>query len=147
MKVILLKDVKSLGEIGDEVEVKDGYARNYLIPKKAVIRSTSSAVHIIEQKRKEKAKREQKIIEECRDLAEKIKALSCTISVDSGEEDKLFGSVTSDMIAEKIKEEGIDIDKKKIILEEPIKSLGVFNVEIRLHPEVKAQARIWVVKK
>ena len=147
MKVILLKDIDRLGTIGDEVIVKDGYARNYLIPNKFVVESTPGALHIIEQKKKEKARAEQKRVEECQELSEKIKAASCTISVDAGEEDKLFGSVTTEMIAEALSSEGIDIDKKKIVLEEPIKTLGVFNVDIKLHPEVKTQARVWVVKK
>lgn len=147
MKIILLKDINKLGEIGDEVEVKDGYARNYLIPQKLGVESTTGALHILEQKKKEKARREQQVIEECRQMAEKIKAASCTISMDAGEEDKLFGSVTSELIAETLGAEGIDVDKKKILLEEPIKALGVYNVEIRLHVDVKAQARVWVVKK
>ena len=101
----------------------------------------------MERKRREKAQKESQIKEECQQLAEKIAATSCTISVDAGEEDKLFGSVTSEMIAESLLNEGVEVDKKKIVLEEPIKALGVYNVEIRLHPEVKARVRIWVVKK
>ena len=147
MKIILMKDVDKLGEIGDELTVKDGYARNYLIPRKFAIESTKGAVRILEAKRREKARKEQQLKEECAALAEKIAAASCTISVDAGEEEKLFGSVTSEMISEVLQAEGIEIDKKKIVLEEPIKTLGVHNVEIKLHAEVKAQARIWVVKK
>lgn len=147
MKIILMKDVDKLGEIGDELEVKDGHARNYLIPNKFAIESTKGAARILEAKKREKARREQQLKAECEGLAEKIAAASCTISVDAGEEDKLFGSVTSEMIAEVLLTEGIEVDKKKIVLEDPIKTLGVHNVEIKLHPEVKAQARIWVVKK
>ncbi|MBD3380340.1 MAG: 50S ribosomal protein L9 [Candidatus Omnitrophica bacterium] len=147
MKVILLKDIENLGVLGDEIEVKDGYARNYLIPKNLVIESTEGAVRVLEQKKLQKERMDKKIQEECRALAEKIAAASCTINMEAGEEDKLFGSVTSEMIAEQLASEGIEVDKKDIVLEEPIKSLGVFNVEIRLHPEVKAEARVWVVKK
>ena len=147
MKIILLKDVNKLGEIGDELVVKDGYARNFLFPRKLAIESTKGAMRVLEQKKQEKERRERKIIEESNDLAEKIQATSCTISMESGEEDKLFGSVTSDMITESLKAEGIEIDKKMILLEEPIKALGVYNVDIRLHPEVKTQVRVWVVKK
>jgi len=147
VKVILLKDVDKLGELGDEVEVKDGYARNFLIPRKLAVNSTKGAVRILEQKKREKERREKQLIEECRALAEKIEAASCTISMEAGEEDKLFGSVTSEMISESLREEGIDVDKKQIVLEEPLKALGVYGVEVRLHPEVKAQARVWVVKK
>ena len=147
MKVILIKDIANLGEIGDELEVKDGYARNYLIPKEIAIPATKSALRILEEKKKEKARLEQKLIEEYKELAEKMKDLSCTISVEAGEEDKLFGTVTNDMIADTLKAEDIEIDKRKIVIEEPIKTLGVYNVDVNLHPEVKAQLRVWVVKK
>ncbi|MDD4956978.1 MAG: 50S ribosomal protein L9 [Candidatus Omnitrophica bacterium] len=147
MKVILIKDVESLGQIGDEMEVKDGYARNYLIPNKFVIEATPGAVSILEQKKRQKERRERKLMEAAGQLAEKIAALSITVSMEAGEEDKLFGAVTSEVIAEYLAAEGIEIDKKKIVLDDPIKALGVYNVEIKLHPEVKAQARVWVVKK
>jgi large subunit ribosomal protein L9 len=147
MKVILLKDIEKLGSLGDEVEVKDGYARNYLIPRKAVMASTKGALRVLEQKMREKERREKQIKEECEQLTEKIQAVSCTIAMEVGEDDKLFGAVTSEMIVESLSSESIEIDKKKIILEEPLKVLGVYNVEIRLHPEVKTQVRVWVVKK
>ncbi|MBU1084233.1 MAG: 50S ribosomal protein L9 [Candidatus Omnitrophota bacterium] len=147
MKVIILKDTDKLGEMGDELQVKDGYARNYLIPNGLAIESTKGALRILEEKKREKAKREKKMKEACEKLAEKIAASSCTITMEAGEEDKLFGTVTSEKIANCLSEEGIEVDKKKIVLEEPIKTLGVYNIEIDLHPEVKAQARIWVVKK
>ncbi len=147
MKVILLKDIEKLGVIGDEVEVKDGYARNYLMPRSMAILSNKGALRVVEQKKREKAKREEKLIQECKKTAEKISSVSCTIPMDAGEGEKLFGSVTADMIAEAFNAEGVEIDKKKIVIEEPIKTLGTFNVEIKLHPEVKIQARIWVVKK
>lgn len=147
MKIVLLKDVENLGEIGDEVEVKDGYARNCLIPQRLAVESTKGALRIIEQKRREKERRDQQVKEECEQLAERIAAASCTISMEAGEEDKLFGAVTSEMIAEGLSVEDINIDKKNIVLEEPIRALGVYNIEIRLHPEVKTQARVWVVKK
>jgi len=147
VKVILIKDVEKLGGIGDEVTVKDGYARNYLIPKKLAAEVTKGALRMLEQKKREKQRRESQLKEECERLAEKITAASCTISVDAGEGDKLFGSVTSEMIAEGLRADGIEIDRKKIVLEEPIKALGVYSVDVRLHPEVKTQLRVWVVKK
>lgn len=147
MKVILIKDVPTLGAIGDEVQVRDGYARNFLLPKKIAIESSAGALKVIERKKKQKEREEKKLKEECSVLAEKIKNVSCTISMEAGEEEKLFGSVTSEMIADALKAEGIEVDKKKISLDESIKALGVYNIEIKLHPEVKAQARIWVVKK
>ena len=147
MKVIMMKDVEKLGRLGDEIEVKDGFARNYLIPQKIVMESTENALRIVEKKRKEKERLQKQAIAEYSAVAEKIAAASCTISMEAGEEDKLFGAVTSEMIAESLRGEGIEVDKKKIVLEEPIKALGVYNIDIKLHPEVKTQVRIWVVKK
>jgi len=147
VKVILLKDVPTLGAIGEEVQVKDGYAHNYLLPQKLAIEATKGALRVLEQKKYQSAREEKKLKDESLLIADKIKAASCTISVPAGEGDKLFGSVTSEMIADALKTEGIMVDKKKIVLEEPIKALGVYTIEVKLHPEVKAQARIWVVKK
>jgi len=147
VKVILIEDVDKLGSLGQEVEVKDGYARNYLIPEKLAVEATSGALQVLEQKKREKERMEQKIKEECEQLAEKLKGVSAMITMEAGEEDRLFGSVTSEMIAENLLSEGLEIDKRKIVLEEPIKTLGVYNVEVKLHPEVKAQVRVWVVKK
>ena len=147
MKVILIKNMERIGNIGDEINVKDGYARNYLIPRMIAIESTAGAVRVLERKKQQHQRKEKKIKEQCEELAKKISATSCTISMESGEEDKLFGTVTAEMIAENLRVEGIEIDKKKIVLEEPIKTLGVYNIEIKLHPEVKTQTRIWVVKK
>ena len=147
MNVVLIQDVKGLGILGDEVKVKDGYGRNYLIPQKMAMEATPTALRVIDVARRKKARRDEKIKAECEQIAEKIKGLSCTITMESGEEEKLFGAVTADMIAESLMAEGLEIDKRKIDLAEPIKALGVYNVDIRLHAEVKAQARIWVVKK
>ena len=142
-----MKDVDNVGKIGDELEVKDGYARNFLIPAKLAIESTKGAARVLEQKKRERTRREELIKQEFEQLAGKIAEASCTISVDTGEEDKFFGSVTSEMIAEALGLEGIEVDKKKIVLDEPIKALGVYNIEIKLHPEGKAEVRVWVVKK
>ncbi|MDD5633697.1 MAG: 50S ribosomal protein L9 [Candidatus Omnitrophica bacterium] len=147
MKVILLKDISGLGKLGSEVEVKDGYAKNYLIPNNFVVEATKGALRTVEQKKLAASRKEEKLKEEYKKLADKISSISCTISVEAGEEDKLFGAVTSEMIADSLKLEGAEIDKKKVVLDEPIKKLGVYNVEIRLHPDVKTQVKIWVVKK
>lgn len=147
MKIILLKDVENLGKLGDEVNVKDGFATNYLIPNKLVVESSKAALKMLERKKTERLRQEKQLKESCEKLAERIKSASCTISVDTGEDEKLFGSVTRDMIAETLRTDGIELDKKNILLDEPIKSLGVFNVDIKLHPEVSAQLRVWIVKK
>ena len=147
MKVILIKDIEKLGTAGSEISVKDGYARNYLIPRGLAAEATPGALRLLEQNKHKRERLEQKKKEECEELAQRIKDVSCTIPMETGEDDKLFGSVTSEMVAQCLQQEGFEIDKKKITLEESIKSLGVYNVDIKLHPEVKTQIRIWIVKK
>ncbi|MCM8761013.1 MAG: 50S ribosomal protein L9 [Candidatus Omnitrophica bacterium] len=147
MKVILTKDVDRLGKAGQVVTVKDGFARNYLIPKEMAKIATPGNMKWLEVLKKKEAAEEAKRLEAARALANRISNLSLTISVQAGEEEKLFGSVTNDAIADALKEEGLDIDKKDIILEEPIKKLGVYQVTVKVHPEVKASLRLWIVKK
>ena len=147
MKIILLHDVKSLGKEGDSLKVKDGYARNYLIPRKLAIQHTAGANKIIEAKQKrvkiiaEKEKQEKEL------LGKKISKLSINIRMESGVNDTLFGTITPDMISNVLKQEDIIVDKKCVVIKEPIKKLGVYTVEMKLHPEVKIDTRIWVVKK
>lgn len=147
MKVILIEDVKSVGAMGDIVDVKDGYARNFLFPKNLARLAIDSNLKIIEDIKKKKmlsAIREKKEAEE---LKARISTFSCTIPVEAGEDDKLFGSVTSQDISLAFELEGLSIEKRKIILEEPIKKLGIYNVPVKLHPEVTAEVKVWVVKK
>ena len=147
MKVILVEDVKSIGAMGDIVDVKDGYARNFLFPKKLAREAVNSNLKIIEDIKKKKllaAAREKK---EAEAIKAKLAFLSCTITVEAGDDDKLFGSVTSQDISHAFEAEGLAIDKKQIILEEPIKKLGVYHVSVKLHPEVTAEVKVWVVKK
>jgi large subunit ribosomal protein L9 len=146
MKVILLENIDRLGKMGDVVAVKEGYARNFLIPKNKAREATEGSMKILEALKKKQAAEEAKLLKAAKDTAEKITALSVTISAKAGEEEKLFGSVTSEMIAEALKAEGIDIDKRDILLDEQIKKLGVYQVAVKLHSEVKADLRIWVVK-
>jgi large subunit ribosomal protein L9 len=146
MEIILQQTVNNLGEIGQVVNVAPGYARNYLIPKKLAIKATpQNRVLLAKQESFIKAA-QAKARKECTDLASQVEKLSFTFARKSGENDKLFGSVTNADIAESLKKEGIEIDKKKIILEEPIKTLGVYKVSVKLHPEVTAQLKVWVVK-
>lgn len=147
MKVILLQTVDRLGKIGDIVTVKEGFARNFLIPQKKAAIATEGNVKLQEALKKKKEAEEKKVLEAAKALAEKIGALSLTISAEAGEEEKLFGSVSNDMIAKALADENIVVDKKDVILDEPIKKLGVFQVTVKLHPEVKAAVRVWVVKK
>ena len=147
MKVILLQGVEKLGKEGDAVKVKDGYARNYLLPRKLATPYSDQAIKAQEAKKKKAqllAKKEKGKFEE---LAKTLSQLSLTISMESGTEDKLFGSITPDTIFHALNNEGIHIDKKSIVIAEPIRKLGVYNVEVKLHPEVKQSLRVWVVKK
>ena len=147
MQVILLQDVKGLGKEGDVVKAKDGYARNYLIPRKIAALYTPGAVRALEVKRKKALQAAEKEREKAKGLAKTISQLSLTIPMESGIDDALFGSVTTDAISRALKQEGVDIDKKNITITDPIKKLGIYNVGVELHPEVKETLRIWVVKK
>ncbi len=146
MKVVLVEDVEKLGHAGDVIVVKDGYARNFLIPGKKAREAT--AVNI-KQAEFMKKKREEGIAKKKADmlvLADELSKLSVTVRMAAGEEDKLFGSVTAEMVQKELESNGHNIDKKHIIIEEPIKKLGLYQVEIKLHPEVKATLKVWVVK-
>ncbi|RMF68341.1 MAG: 50S ribosomal protein L9, partial [Calditrichaeota bacterium] len=137
---------ENLGKVGDVVEVKNGFARNYLIPKKFALQATPRNLKVIEQQRKQKeiqASKEKRAAEE---LAEKLNTVSLTATVAVGEEDKVFGAVTSHNIADLLKTQGYEIDRRRIQLDEPIKALGVYEVPIKLHSEVTAKIKIWVVK-
>jgi large subunit ribosomal protein L9 len=145
-KLILLEDINGLGKAGDTVSVTAGYARNYLLPKKLALQASKGAIRQFEAlKEKIEAKRLAKI-EKMQAIAAKIADLEITISMNVGEDDKLFGSVTSHNIANEIKNLGVEVDHHKIALESPIKELGAFDIDIKLHPEVVAKARVWVVR-
>ena len=147
MKVILIENVERLGGIGDIVNVKDGYARNYLIPANKAKTATPGNMKILESLKKKKALADAKKLAEATALADRISNLSLTISAQAGEEEKLFGSVSNDMIAEALAQEGINIDKRDIAMDEPIKKLGVYQVTVKISPEVKANLKVWIVKK
>lgn len=147
MKVILIENIERLGSIGDVVVVKEGYARNYLLPNKKAKIATAGNMKFLESLKKKRAAEEAKQLEAAKALAGKLESLSITIPAQAGEEEKLFGSVTSDMISVALAAESFAIDKKDIILEEPIKKLGVYQVAVKVHPEVKAALRVWVVNK
>lgn len=146
MQLILLEDVPSLGKAGDLVKVSDGYGRNYLIPKKKAVLATEKSLAMIEHQRQQIQQRTGKTKKDAERMAQQIEQLSCTFAKTVGESGKLFGSVTSMEIESYLKENGIDLDRKKILLEEPIKNLGMFTVPIKLHPEVTANLKIWVVQ-
>lgn len=146
MEIILKKDAPSLGKMGNVVRVTDGYARNYLIPQGIGLEATPKNLKLLEKEIKVWQKKAEKLKEEAVQLAVEIEKLSLSFARKTGEEDKIFGSVTSLDIEEKMKENGIQIDRKKIHVEEPIKTLGIFTVPIKLHPEITANLKISVVK-
>ncbi len=146
MKVILLKDIEALGSAGEVVEVKNGYGRNFLIPRNEALVATAANMAQFKSRRKQQetlAERDRRAAEA---LAKKLETESITAQVKVGEEDRLFGSVTSQNIAELLNEKGYEIDRRAIHLEDPIRELGVYNVEVRLYPEVVAAVKLWVVK-
>lgn len=146
MEVILQKDFEDLGKAMDVVRVKDGYARNYLFPNGIAAPASKGNMAGLDEARRMNAKREEKKLKEARVRAKEIEKIPCTIAVKVGEEDKIFGSVTNEHIADFLKKEGFEIDKRLIDLEEPIKQLGVYTVTIKLSKEVTAQLKVWVVK-
>ncbi len=147
MKVILIENIDRLGNIGDIITVKDGYARNYLIPKSKAKPATPGNMKMLESLKKKKAEEDARINALAQALGDKISKISLTIPVQAGEEEKLFGSISNDMIAEALAEEGVSIDKRDIVIEEPIKSLGVYQVTVKISPEVKTNLKVWIVKK
>jgi large subunit ribosomal protein L9 len=146
MEVILKQKIQGLGDRGDVVKVKEGYARNFLFPKRLALLSTPSQRRVLEEESRLHVVRDDKFKQNVQAVAEKMKGLSCTIVVQAGEEDKLYGSVTGNDIAKAISDQGFAIEHKQVILEEPIKKLGVYSVSVRLHREVEVPVKIWVVK-
>lgn len=146
MKVILKENVENLGQIGDLIQVKAGFARNFLIPKGKAIEATVRNVKVLEHQKKLVQDRVYKTIKSSEALAQRLESISVTLAQKVGENDRLFGSVTAMHISDALKEEGLEIDKRKIVLEEPIKQLGVYTVPVKLHPEVSANLKVWVVE-
>jgi len=146
MEVILQKFVDNLGESGKIVNVTPGYARNYLFPKKIAIKATSSNIALVKRQQSMLKTLEAKAKKEYEELAVRLEKVSLTFVKRAGEKDRLFGSVTNVDIAEALKKEGVEIDRKKITLEEPIKALGIYKIPLKPHPEVTAHVKVWVVK-
>ncbi len=145
MEVILNESIESLGKAGDIVNVSDGYARNYLIPKGIAIVANKKNLVQIEKQRAAILERAAKVRQEYEALAEQLAKLDIEIPVKVGEEEKLYGSVTSMDIARAIEEKGYQVDKKKIILPEPIKALGEYEIPVKLSPDVTATVKVRVV--
>lgn len=147
MKVILQSDVKKLGKKGDLVEVAEGYARNFLFPRGLAVEANASNLRSLQNEKSQAKARQQRELEEARRQAEQLESLTLSIARKTGEGGRLFGSVTAGDIAEAVqKASGIDLDKRKIELDEPIKALGTYKVSVRVHPGVNADLKVQVVE-
>ena len=146
MKVILRKEHDKLGQVGTLVDVKDGYARNYLIPRGFAYPANASNTRALEEEKKQATRRVDKQKKTSENLAAELDKVSITIKARVGEDEKLFGAVTSQMIADALKEQGFDIDKRIIELDEPIKALGIYPVNVKLHQDVIGKVKVWVVR-
>lgn len=146
MEVILMQSVDNLGQMGDTVSVARGYARNYLVPKGLAVLATEGHRKLVAEHMKLESKRDDLRKASAEELAAKLGELSCTLTVQAGEDDKLFGSVGPRDIAEALKSDSQEFDHKQIVLDEAIKQLGVYSVPVKLHSEVEVTAKVWVVK-
>jgi large subunit ribosomal protein L9 len=146
MKVILRHDYESLGKIGQVVEVKNGFARNFLFPRKIAYSALKGNLASLEEEKKNFAKKAEQERKSAETQAAELEKVSVTIPVQVGEEDKIFGAVTTQMIADALKEKGFDIDKRRIEIAEAIKSLGIYEVSVKLHSNVDAKIKVWVVR-
>jgi large subunit ribosomal protein L9 len=147
MKVILKDDLEELGTAGDVVEVADGYGRNYLLARNLAVPATKGNLKSIAEIRKQKQFRDNKRKREAERFKDRLEKLSLTAEVQTGEEDKVFGSVTASTVASLLEEQGFPIDRRKIALDEPIKALGVYTINVKLAVDVVAGIKLWVVKK
>ena len=146
MEVILREDVERLGSRGEVVKVAPGYARNFLLPKRLAVAATEANKKIVEQERQAHLRKEAKLKTEAEDLSKLMAGTVVTIAQKAGENDQLFGSVTAKDIAEALEKQGYTIDRRKVVLEEPIKTLGEFRVPLRLHKDVTTEIAVNVVK-
>jgi large subunit ribosomal protein L9 len=146
MKVILKEDVKNIGSMGQIVDVADGFARNYLVPKGLAAEANVKNIRSLEHEKTIIQEKARKIKNQAQVLSDKVSNMTIIIKAKAGEEGKLFGAVTTMDIAEQMKNEGLEIDKKKIVLDEPIKRVGSYSVGIKLHPSVTTQVNVQVIE-
>ena len=147
MNVILCKEVEKLGKTGDIIKVKDGFARNFLLPNKMAYCATPANIKKIEREKLKKAALDAQNRKQAEDLAENLSKVSCTVTVEVNDLEKLYGSVGEADIVKALEVEGFPVDKKSIILEKPIDELGIYEVGVKLYPGVVAKLRVWVAKK
>ena len=145
MEVILLQDVKALGKKGEKVKVSDGYARNFILPKKLGVEATAKNVNDLKLQKKHEDKMAELRLQEAKELAAKLSETKVELKAKIGANGKLFGSLSSQAIAEALEKAGVTVDKKKIVLDSPIKQIGEYKITVKLHPEVSAKITLSVV--
>ncbi len=146
MEVILLEAIDGLGTRGDRVQVARGYARNYLVPKQLALPATSAGARMFEEAERSRRSRTEKERRGAEALAKQLETVSVTMHAQVGEDEKLFGSVTAADIADALKAQGLEVDRRQVMLEEPIKVLGVYRVELKLYQDITAVVKVWVAK-
>ena len=146
MKVILQQDVRHLGRTGDIVKVRDGYGRNFLVPRGMAVVADERNVHRLEHQKREVSAKAAKVLIEAKALAERLGQTAVSIKVQAGEEGKLFGAVTNRDIVDALGAEGVVVDRRQVELAEPIRQIGVFNVPVHLHPDVEAAVKVYVIQ-
>ncbi len=145
MEIILIQDVKSLGKKGEIVKVSDGYARNFILPKKLGLEATKQNLYELQQQKAAEEKRQKELLEEAKEFAKKLEEITVKTSIKVGEGGRTFGSISAKEIVAAVKDQfGIDIDKKKLQLSDPIKSAGSYTVKVKLHPQVTAEMKVMV---
>ena len=147
MEIILMENVEKLGRVGDVVKVKDGYARNYLLPRNLGVAATTGNIKRIEKEKTKRLAIYEAEKKEAQQKAEGLSKISLTIAVEVNDQEKLYGAISDSEILEALAAEGQKIDKKSLVLEKPVNELGIFEVGVKLHPEVIAKIRLWVTKK
>jgi large subunit ribosomal protein L9 len=147
MQLILKEDVANLGKSGDLVNVKPGYGRNYLIPHGLAVVATEKNVARVEHEKRLIAARNQKLLKDAQSIADRLSTVELVIQRQAGEEDKLFGSVSTRDVEEALGDQGIKLDRRKIVLAEPIRTLGVYTLDVKLAPDVTGKLKVWVVAK
>lgn len=146
VELILLENIEDLGDIGDTVRVADGYARNYLLPRGLASKVTRAALKKLESRKQELEKQYQENLTAARSLAERIENESITISMEANEQDKLYGSVTAQQVVDALAEKNIEVNRDHVVIEEPIRELGVYTIGLTLMPEVQTGLKVWVVR-
>lgn len=146
MRIVLREDVEKLGRRGEVVNVAAGYARNFLLPKGVALHATEGNLKVVERERRRYVVHQAREREDAAAIARRLAGISCTIVRKVGENDQLYGSVTSSDIAEYLAKEGVVIDKRRILLDDPIRTLGIYTVPVKVHAEVQGEVRVWVVK-